>query len=140
MPARPKAPRPLPTKPVPSSPLEEENPQVIADIIFRDGLFLISIENISDEPVKQVSVHWEPGFRGLGGTQNTSELPLFKNIEFLAPHKSIATMLDSSRAYFQRGEPVRLTARVRYQAADRKIHTAVITHDLSIYQDLTYLI
>ena len=139
MPARQKAPGSLSSKPVPASEHEDENPQVIVDVIFKDGLFVISIENIGDLPVRRVSVQWEPAFRGLGGTQATSEMPLFRNIEFLAPHKSISTLLDSSRAYFQRGEPTRLTARLKYLASDHKIHTATIMHDLVIYQDLTYL-
>lgn len=139
MPARQKEPGSHSSKPVPVSDYEEENPQVIVDVIFKDGLFFIAIENIGDLPVQRVSVQWEPKFRGLGGTQATSEIPLFKNIEFLAPHKSISTLLDSSRDYFQRGEPTRLTAKLKYLAADRKVHTVTITHDLVIYQDLTYL-
>lgn len=139
MPDRPKIPKPLPSKPGSPGEQEEDNPQVIVDVIFKEGLFLLAVENLGDLPAWRVSVQWEPSFRGLGGSQPTSELPLFKNIEFLAPHKTITTLLDTCQAYFQRAEPTRLTARVKYLAADRKYHTATITHDLAIYQDLTYL-
>lgn len=136
MPARPKKDIPQPKKQLP---LPKPNPQVIVDVIFKDGLFFLSIENISDLPARKVSVKWEPHFRGLGGSQATSELALFQNIEFLAPHKSISTLLDSSRAYFQRGEPTRITAQITYLGSDGRTHTDAITHDLSIYKDLIFI-
>jgi len=139
MPARPEKIKLRPPQKEPAAEHEEDNPQVIVDVVFDAGILSLCVTNLGDQPVWRVSVQWEPAFRGLGGTQSISDLPLFKNIEFLAPHKSISTLLDSSRAYFQRGEATRLTARLTYLTADHKTHTATIVHDLSIYQDLTYL-
>ncbi len=112
--------------------------QVIADIVFTQGLFYVSVENISDQPAYQVSISWKPSFRGLGGTQVTSELPLFKNIEFLAPHKAIKTLLDTSQAYFTRREPTHLEATIQHQDALGRGYRHTIRHNLEIYRDLVY--
>jgi len=112
--------------------------QVIVDIVFTHGLFYVSAENISDQPAYRVSIKWEPSFHGLGGTQATSDLPLFKNIEFLAPHKAIQTLLDTSRAYFKRGEPTHLEATIQYQDASGRSYCHTIRHNLEIYRDLVY--
>jgi hypothetical protein len=133
---------PLPKKPPPGSQekqAETRPVRVIADISFKDGMFFVSVENISDQPVYQVKIKWEPPFRGLGGVQITSELALFHNIEFLAPHKAITTLLDTSQAYFQRGEPTRLTALVQYLDEQGKPGSHTFQHHLEIYRDLAYL-
>ena len=112
--------------------------QVIVDIVFRHGVFFVSVENISDQPAYRVSIHWETPFRGLGGTQTTSDLPLFKNIDFLAPHKVIETLLDTSQAYFQRREPTHLEATIQHKDAWGQSYCHTIHHNLEIYRDLVY--
>jgi hypothetical protein len=112
------------------------SPEVIVDFIFEEGLFFIAVENIGDRPALKVSVRFEPGFRGAGGQLAITELALFKNIEFLAPHKAIRTFLDDSTAYFRREEPVKITVQVSYQDRHEQHYQDIIHHDLSIYQDI----
>jgi hypothetical protein len=114
-------------------------PEVIVDIIFDQGMFFISVENIGDKPALRVSTHFEQKIMGMGGSQDITELPMFHNIEFLAPHKAIVTVLDSSTAYFQRGEPTRVTVSISYWDAAHHHYRATIRHDLGIYKDISYL-
>ena len=68
-----------------------------------------------------------------------SSLPLFRQIPFLAPQKRIETFLDTSHSYFQRREPTRITAVISFRDAERRLYERRITHDLSIYKQVTFL-
>ena len=114
-------------------------PEVIVDFIFEEGLFYIAVENIGNQPALKVSVRFKPKFSGVGGQVAVSALPLFENIEFLAPQKSIRTFLDTSARYFQRDEPSRITAQVSYYDRENHHYLDTIHHDLSIYQDIGYI-
>lgn len=114
-------------------------PEVIVDITFEDGLFFIAVENIGERPALRVSIHFEPQFSGVGGQVETSALPLFENIEFLAPCKSIRTFLDVSAAYFERGEPSKINAHILYFDRDGRQYQDTIYHDLTIYKDIGYI-
>ena len=92
----------------------EPRPDVIVDFLFEDGNLFVSVQNIGSHPALRVHVAFDPSFKGLGGTVSVSDLPLFRNIEFLAPSRSIRTLLDSSAAYFARHEPERITATTSY--------------------------
>lgn len=115
-------------------------PEVILDFRFEQGLLYIALVNISGVPAYRVSVRFDKAFRGLGGECEISSLRLFRRVEFLAPQKRIETLLDSSRAYFQRREPTTIKATVSFRDAHGKAHTREILHDLKIYQDLSYVV
>ena len=117
-----------------------DHPEVIVDFLFDHGLFHVAVVNVSDFAAYQVAVHFDPPFRGLGGESEVSALPLFRCIEFLAPRKRIETFLDSSDAYFQRGEPTRICADVSYSDVRKRVYTRRIVHDLGIYEDVSYLL
>jgi len=114
----------------------ENPPEVIFDFVYDEGLFFISVQNISDRPAYKVQVVFEPPFKGLGGSLEASSMPLFRNIEFLAPHKTISTFLDTSTAYFNRGEPTRITARISFRDGKGRLSTLTIHHDLEIYRSI----
>ncbi len=114
-------------------------PEVIVDFVFDDGLFYIGVKNIGALPAYKVSIQFDKEFRGVGGEKNISDLPLFKSIEFLPPQKEIRTFLDSSVAYFDRNEPVRLSARISYQDSRKKRYVDQIDHNLEIYKDIGYI-
>jgi hypothetical protein len=123
----------------PSSSIREA-PEVIVDFVFREGVFYIAVANVSSMPALDVSIKFDKPFRGLAGQQKTSTLPLFTGIRFLAPYKTIETLLDASSAYFARREPTRITAHVSYKDAKRRSYERRITHDLGIYKDVTYVL
>ena|SRR5437660_5448332 len=115
-------------------------PDVILDFRFEQGLFYIALVNISAAPAYRVSVRFEKAFRGLGGECAVSSLRMFRRIEFLAPHKRIETLLDSSQSYFQRREPTMIKACVCFRDARGKAHEREIAHDLAIYKDVSYVV
>jgi hypothetical protein len=114
-------------------------PDVILDVVFDDGLFFLCVRNIGEKPAYKVLVNFDERILGLDGTREISALPLFRNIEFLAPGREIRTFLDSSSAYFGRGEPEHITAKVSFQGDDGTIHTRTLHHGLEIYKSIGYV-
>ena len=117
----------------------EPRPDVIVDFVFEDGMLFVAVQNIGSHPALQVRVAFDPPFKGLGGTTSIAELPLFRNIEFLAPSRSIRTLLDSSAAYFARREPQRITATASYSDRSGQKFSSTMLHDLSIYRDIAFI-
>ena len=117
----------------------EPRPDVIVDFVFEDGTLFVAVQNIGSEPALRVHVAFEPPFKGLGGTTSIPELPLFRCIEFLAPSRSIRTLLDSSAAYFARKEPERITATASYANRSGQKFSSTMLHDLAIYRDIAFI-
>lgn len=117
---------------------ESSEPDVIVDFVFDEGLFFISISNISDQPAYKVSVEFDCKIYGLGG-RDMCALPLFRNIEFLAPHKAITTFLDNSGSYFSSGGPTKISARITYHDFRGNKKVATINHDLEIYREIGFI-
>ena len=115
-----------------------ERSHVILDFVFDDGLLFVSLANIGDVPATDVTVEFEPGIRAAEGVE-LGEMALFRQLKFLAPHKSIVAFVDSTAAYFEREEPVRVAASIRWTDPDGEIRRATIHHDLGIYRDFRYV-
>jgi hypothetical protein len=113
--------------------------EVIVDVVFDRGLLFLVLANLGDRPAHTVRVKFDRAFTGIGGTKRIDRLTLFRKLEFLAPHKSIEVFLDRSDAYFARGEPTDLTARVTWRTPDGARRAATIHHDLEIYRDLGFI-
>ena len=125
---------------VPGSTAERRPPpKVIVDFIFSEGLFFVSIKNLGTQPAYKVSIQFDPEIKGVGGTKNISDLPLFRNIEFLAPQKEITTFLDTAALYFTRKEPTKIAIDVTYHDFQHRQYTTTIKHDLEIYRCLGYI-
>jgi hypothetical protein len=114
-------------------------PDVIVDFVFEDGLFFLTVSNVGPEPAERVHVAFEPPFNGLGGSVSIPDLPLFRNIEFLAPARSVRTLLDSASAYFARQEPERVSVSISFADRAGRNYKSGIRHDLSIYRDLAFV-
>lgn len=112
---------------------------VVLDVIFEDGLLFLAVANCGDAPARQVSVRFDRPLPGVEGRIDVAALALFRNIEFLAPRKSIRTFLDSSAGWFARGAPTRFVARVAYLDAAGRRRGTTIAHDLEIYRDIGYV-
>ena len=122
---------------------------VIVDIIFEDGLLFISIRNLSDEPAFKVSIEFDKKIIGVDGRKEISALPLFRNIEFLAPYKEIKTFLDSCQSYFSNkhsssrrshaGQPEKISVKISYRNKGGKLISGIINHDLGIYKEIGYI-
>jgi hypothetical protein len=122
------------------APPDRERPEVIVDFIFRQGVFYVAVANVGGAPAHDVTVKFDKPFRGLGGEREIASLALFRRLPFLAPHKSIETILDSSSAYFARREPTRITAQVTYRDTERRAYERKIAHDLAVYKDIAYVV
>jgi len=112
---------------------------VIVDVVFEDGLLFLAVQNIGDAPARSVSVRFDRALPGVGGRIDVATLALFRNIEFLAPRKSIRTFLDTTESWFARAAPTRFAARVTYVDAAGRRRSATVAHDLEIYRDIGYV-
>jgi hypothetical protein len=112
---------------------------VIVDIVFERGLFFIVIKNLSDKPVFKVSIKFDQKIIGVEGGKDISALPLFKNIEFLAPKKEIVTFLDTSSSYFKNRQPEKISLGISYLDSFSKKKIGTIHHDLSIYREIGFV-
>ena len=119
---------------------ESAHPEVIVDFQFDCGLFHVVVANVSTVAAYRIAVSFDKKFHGLGGQCEVSALRMFRRIEFLAPQKRIQTLLDTSSAYFQRREPTRITATISYRDGQKRSYERSITHDLSIYKDVAYVL
>jgi len=117
----------------------EPHPDVIVDFLFEDGMLFVVVQNIGSQPAVRVHVAFDPPFKGLGGMASIPDLPLFRNIEFLAPSRSICTLLDSSAAYFARQEPEQITATASYSDRSGQKFSSTMLHDLAIYRDIAFI-
>ena len=126
-------------RPAPRKPVMKGAPNVIVDFIFDDGDLFIAVENLGDAPALDVKTTFSEPIHGVLGGVHINALALFRNLEFLAPHKSIRTFLDSSAAYFARNEPRRITVRIDYRDMANKAYRLTLRHDLGIYADIGYL-
>jgi hypothetical protein len=118
---------------------ERDDGEVFVDVVFERGLLFLVVANTGDRPALEVRVRFDRAFGGVGGTKRMQRLALFRKLEFLAPRKSIEVFLDRSDAYFARGEPTELTARVTWRTPEGARRAATIRHDLEIYRDLGYI-
>lgn len=112
---------------------------VVVDFAFEDGLLFVELRNLGAEPALKVRCRFDKPFRGLGGSRAINELKLFRGLEFLAPGRTIRTLLDTSAAYFARREPARLTATIDYRTPSGEKRGGAITHDLSVFRELAYV-
>jgi hypothetical protein len=113
---------------------------VILDVSFDAGLLFLVLANVGDGAAVKVSCRFDRRFTGLGGTVDMSALPLFRNVEFLAPGREIRTLLDSSAAYLSRREPKRLAVTIAWRDEVGEAHVRRIVHDLGIYRGVAYVV
>ena len=118
---------------------ERDDGEVILDVVFERGLLFLVLANTGDRAAHGVRVKFDRAFTGVGGAKRMHRLALFRKLEFLAPRKSIEVFLDRSDAWFARGEPTELTARVTWRTSDGARRAATIHHDLEIYRDLGFI-
>ena len=110
---------------------------VVLDFLFEDGLLFVALANIGDAPATDVAVEFDKPIRGADGLE-LAEMALFRRLAFLAPRREIVAFVDSSAAYFARGEPAEVTATIRWSEQGES-RTARIRHDLGVYRDLPYI-
>jgi len=111
---------------------------VILDFVFDDGLLFVSLANVGDGPAFDVRVEFSEPIHGAEGAE-IGGLALFRRLTFLAPGRSVTAFVDSTAAYFGRGEPEKVTASIRWTEPEREACSAAIRHDLGVYRDLPFI-
>lgn len=114
-------------------------PEVIVDFEFRQGLFFISVRNIGAKPAINVRVDFAPSFTGLSGTKQVTDLPLFRDLTYLAPARCIETFVDTSVSYFERVQPTRIKMSVGYGDQNGNRFADRFEHNLEIYREIGYV-
>jgi hypothetical protein len=115
-----------------------EGSNVIVDFVFEDGLLFVSLENIGEMPAADVAVEFEPTVHGAEG-RDLGAMAVFQRLTFLAPRKRIVAFVDSTAAYFGRGEPSAVAVSIRWKDQDGAARSARIRHDLEVYRDLPHV-
>lgn len=114
-------------------------PEVIVDFEFRQGLFFVSIHNIGTKPATDVRIDFVPTFTGLAGEKAVSELPLFRDLTYLAPNRRIETFVDTSVSYFERDQPTLIKMSVGYSDLGGARFVDRFEHNLEIYREIGYI-
>jgi hypothetical protein len=112
---------------------------VVVDVVFENGLLYLELANLADRPALNVHCRFDPSLVDLQG-RDVSELPLFRQVDFLGPRRTIRTLLDSTAGYFRRKAPARITAAVEYERPGEEKRETAVTHNLEIYRELTYVL
>jgi hypothetical protein len=108
---------------------------VIVDVLCEDELLQLALANIGDQPALRVRATFDRSIVDASG-RDVTRLALFTRCEFLAPGRSIRTLLDTRGGYFRRRQPARFAVTLAYRDAAGRAHEHRIRHDLSIYKDL----
>jgi hypothetical protein len=111
---------------------------VILDFVFDDGLLFVSLANIGEAPASDVVVEFDAPIHAADGS-DVGAMALFRRLMFLAPGKNVAAFVDSSAAYFDRGEPEKIVAAIRWRELDGEVRSTTIRHDLGVYRDLRFV-
>ncbi|MCU0940470.1 MAG: hypothetical protein MUC86_15365 [Burkholderiaceae bacterium] len=108
---------------------------VIVDVLCEDELLHLVLANIDTQPALRVRASFNlPLIDGSG--RDVTRLALFTRCEFLAPGRSIRTLLDTRGGYFRRRQPARFAVTLSYRDVAGGVHEHLIRHDLSIYKNL----
>ncbi len=109
---------------------------VLLDVVLEQELLFFTLKNISDQPVFNVSVHFDQPIFALGGQKEISELNVFKRTPFLAPQKEIKIFIDFISNFSKNNSTTWINVRIRYYDWKAKLHEHTITHNIAIYQEL----
>ncbi|MDZ7653925.1 MAG: hypothetical protein U5L03_15890 [Burkholderiaceae bacterium] len=108
---------------------------VIVDVLCEDELLHLVLANIDDQPALRVRATFDRSIVDASG-RDVTRLALFARCEFLAPGRSIRTLLDTRTNYFRRRQPARFVVTLNYRDVAGRAHEHLIRHDLSIYKEL----
>jgi hypothetical protein len=116
------------------------DPFVIVDFVFDRGLLSIAVKNIGTLPAYDVQVDFSEKIKGLDGTVEISELPLFRDLAFLPGGKEITTLLATSTSYFQLEQPTQIKTCISWRNLSGDSIQTTIRHNLEIYREIGYIL
>jgi hypothetical protein len=107
---------------------------VVVDVFFEAGLLFLELVNLGGRPALDVACSFDPKLVDAHG-RDVSELLVFRRLAFLAPGRRIRTLLGPSSDYSES-----LTVTAEYSRAGGERHTTRITHELSAFRELAYVV
>jgi hypothetical protein len=111
---------------------------VVVDIVFEAGVLYLELANLADRPALNVSCTFDPRLADVEG-RDVAELPLFRNVPFLGPRRTLRTLLHSHAGFFAGKTPTRLTIVVEYERPNEPRRATEVAHDLEVFRDLAFL-
>jgi len=114
----------------------ERAPDVILDVDYENGAFVLVLANIGDDLACEVRVTFAPKLVGIAGSRTVSEAGVFRKLPYLRPEKAIRVFLDSAPLLFARRKRNAFRAEVRYRDRRGKDYSQTFVHDLDAYRDL----
>lgn len=120
------------------------NWSAFVDVIFERGLLFLAIRNNSSDPVFNVKTKFLtrikfPPMASRPPLPYLTDLPVFQNILFLAPHKEIRVFLDGYVSYMMTGQPMELKMTVEFDTPAGEHIRNNIFHNLEIYRGVGYI-
>ena len=111
-------------------------PEVVLDVERRSGAFLLILANTGSSTAFEPRVRFEPAVKGLGGTVDLSELPIWSGLPMLRPGASIEVLLDTMAIPTAE---TRFVATVGFTDGTGTKFERAYRHDLHVYDDLPSL-
>lgn len=116
----------------PNSGGREQPSFVVFDLDYRNGRLFLILTNTGSEPALDVSVEFDRPLRGLGGTREFADLPIFRGLPVLRPGKEIRLFFDAGPAISSVGQ---FTATTRWSTPGGDCHATRFRHDTSVFRD-----
>ena len=109
------------------------DPDVVLDLVLRDGMFFFRLWNKSDQSVRDVTVAFRRKVMGLGGAVEITGLPIWSKLTFMPPGKEIAVPIERSGQFLAMDRGTPLVATVAYTDANGSRWMGSIKHDFGAY-------
>ncbi len=119
----------------PKSRSDPRSPYVVLDVDVQDDLVELVLLNLGETPAHEVRVTLEPPLNALGGEMALDQLPLFRCLGVLRPHRQIRIFVDRLGSLLRR-EPHRFRATVSWRDDEGRAHERAFAHDLRAFDGL----
>ena len=94
----------------------EKDPLIITDFCLVDGGLYLDIINVSDIPAHNVCHECSHPIPSVGGSRNLAELPVMRNVPFMAPRKHIRLFVDPIETFLHFWQEEQLRIRTIYKS------------------------
>jgi len=111
---------------------------IVVDFEVDAESVFISIRNLSDLPALRLRIKSSVAIQGLDGEKDISQLAIFKEISYFAPHKKIRVYVDEHESFFKHLTNTKVSFTIAYEDESARPVRHTIHHELAIYKDLTY--
>lgn len=122
--------------PFPDIPIVPVPAEVIVDLVLRDEVVFIVIWNAGAKSAQEVQITFKNPLLGLGGNKNLAELPVFRELTYLAPGKHFEVFVDTAISFFDNNKEKFLELQITWTDAEGKKNERTIRHNLDVYKQL----